>query len=181
MGTSDDLSVILLEQHKLISVKMNAVQISSGAERDAILADFRRYLAVHEAAEQSWMHLAGNNQAAERCACDRHRELAAVAESMAALEALPIDSDQFDATFHVLTGQIQAHCEVEEHRELSRLHADAQEQELKMILGALQSVPTIVAGDGDSRSTTSDFTFADVFLAACRELEAMRTDDELFF
>lgn len=180
MGTSDDLSVILLEQHKLISGKMDAVQISSGAERDAIFDDFRRYLAVHEAAEQSWMHLAGNNESAERCACDRHRELAAVAQSIAALETLPIDSDQFDVIFRVLTGQINEHCEVEEHRELARLHADAQEQELKMILGALQSVPNIAAGDGDSRSTMSSFTFADVFRSACRKLDAMRTDDELF-
>lgn len=181
MATSDDLSVILLEQHKLISVKMNAVQISSGAERDAIFDDFRRYLAVHEAAEQLWMHSAGNSESAERCACDRHQELDAVAQSIAVLETLAIDSDQFDATFRVLTGQINAHCDVEEHRELTRLKADAQEQELKMILGALQSVPTIVAGDGDSRSTMSSFTFADVFLSACRKLDAMRTDDELFF
>lgn len=100
MATSDDLSVILLEQDRLISVKMNAVVISSGAERDAIFDDF---------------------------------------------------------------------------------NADAQEQELKTVLGVLQSVPTIVAGDGDSRSTVSDFTFADVCLSACRELEAMRADEELFF
>ena len=181
MATAENLSRILLEQHRLISVKLNAVATSSGAERDAIFDDLRRFLAVHEAAEQSWMHLAGNNESAERCACDRHRELDAVALSVAELENLAIDSYQFGVTFEVLTQQINAHCDVEEHRELTRITTDATEDELKMILGALQSVPTIVAGDGDSRSTTSNFTFADVFVSACRELDAMRADDELLF
>lgn len=180
MATSDDLSAILLEQHKLISVKLDAVAMSYGAERDAIFDNLRRYLAVHEAAEQSWMHLAGNNESAERCACERHQELSTVAQSIAELENLAIDSDQFDSTFEVLTRQINAHCDVEEHRELTRIITDAGEEELKMILGALQSVPTIVAGDGDSRSTVSSFTFADIFLSACGELDAMRADDELF-
>lgn len=180
MATADDLSLILLEQHRSISVKLNAVTTSSGAERDAIFDDLRRFLAVHEAAEQSWMHLAGNNDSGERCACDRHRQLDAVAQSVAELENLAIDSDQFGVTFEILTQQVKTRCDVEEHRELPRITTDATDDELKMILGALQSVATIVAGNGDSRSTTSDFTFADVFSSACRKLDALRADDELF-
>ena len=40
MATSDDLSAILLEQHKLISVKLDAVATSYGAERDAIFEHY---------------------------------------------------------------------------------------------------------------------------------------------
>ena len=181
MSPQSDLRAQLTAQHELISVKLRAVTHSSGAERDAIFDDFRRYLAVHEAAEQSWMHPAGHNESADRCACDRHRELAAVAQSITALETLPIDSDQFNATFHVLVGQIEAHCDVEEHPELTRIFTDAAENELMMILAAFQSVPTIVAGDGDSRSVVSGFLFADVFRSACGEFGAMQTDDDLFF
>lgn len=152
-----ELTTILEEQHTQIKGLMQAVRdADEPGERQRAFDEFRRFLAVHEAAEEACLHSViaqedlGKNAA---LANDRLGEEEQAGDVIAALEIIAIDSSEFADKFAALEQAVIAHAEAEEHQELPLLAGVASPGELSRLRRALDDV-TVMAGNDQGNDET---------------------------
>ncbi len=56
MNVPEVIDALLTEQQQLMAMKLQDVAAASGAERQSLFDDYRRFLAAHQGAEQVWMY-----------------------------------------------------------------------------------------------------------------------------
>jgi hypothetical protein len=141
----EDVRSTLSEQHETIKALMQAVKDSHGINRQAGFEKFKTFLAVHEAAEESYLHAAGRvDLGSTQVVDERIVEENRAAEAITRLEGLDADDDDFGTMFDKLSNDVLDHADAEEHDELPAVLSAAQDEQVERVLTALQRVPTIV-------------------------------------
>lgn len=168
-----ELRSTMVEQHAHIRAMFAGVADSAGEVRQAAFDTLRRYLAMHEAAEEECLHpLTQRASDGGRVAEERVAEERLVGSAITELERHAIDSAEFAVGFEHLRAAVAAHAEAEEQHELPAL-GSATAEELKHAQLALSLVPTLAAGDGHAIAMPTEFAFADLHAAAKAKFRAL--------
>lgn len=117
---ADELISVISGQHGRIKALMTRVATSSGADRSGAFAQFRRLVAVHEAAEQTLLHPQGVTRLTDvDVSEERITEEEAAGAIITQLEHL--DGPDFTVQFGLLQSAVLRHAEAEEREELPLL------------------------------------------------------------
>lgn len=167
-----ELSTILGQQHQLIAQKVRDVSNYRGEEKQFVFDDLRRYLAAHDAAEQTFRR----GPTPQGTATDPPRvhstEIDEIAQLMVDLEGLGIDSGDFVTRFGQLGDVLTAHGLIE----AAAVARNADDTDLDRILLTLRMVPDIVAGSGHSVTMTPTFTYAELLELATATINGLLKD-----
>lgn len=121
--TGMDVVSFLKEQHEQIREGFTDVQAAAGEQREAAFYALRRLLAVHETAEEEIVHPAARRSLSNGNAVVEARlhEEQEAKKMLAALEDMPVDSQEFERMLGELELRIVAHASAEEREEFSVL------------------------------------------------------------
>lgn len=125
---------VLRRQHAQIEALVSRVLDVGGAERKGAVVDLLRYVALHESAEQTFMHPVGLRSAGDAAAVQgrvaEEREIEAVIMN---LEGLDPDSMDFLIYFGLLEEALRGHTRAEEEVEAPVLGRAVNNGELEQI------------------------------------------------
>jgi hypothetical protein len=131
---TDELVALITGQHGRIKTLMTDVTMATDVDRLAAFDGFRRYLAIHEAAEQALLHPQGlvafDDDNVSQRRITEEQDAAAV---IASLESMRNPAD-FKVQFGLLQEAVIRHAEAEEHEELPRLVAALPEDTIEKVL-----------------------------------------------
>lgn len=119
----DDVVAFLKTQHQEVKDLLEKVQEARGEERKTAFYEIRRLLAVHETAEEEIVHPVAKRVLpnGERIVEQRLEEENAAKKALTELEALDVDSPEFETQFATLKRNVIAHAESEENEEFEML------------------------------------------------------------
>lgn len=135
-----DLDVIdtLVQQHQQVKVLLDQVLSESGANRQAAFDEVRELLARHETAEEMVLRpLTRSIAEGEQVASARMDEENRAKEALALLEALDVDSAEFETGFVEFRVAVMRHAEAEETQEFPALRAGTDRDKLSSARGRL--------------------------------------------
>jgi hypothetical protein len=123
MGNGRDVVAFLKSQHERVKGLFEAILAARGPERSKAFIELRRLLAVHETAEEEIVHPAARRlmDNGKQIIDARLQEERAAKEALAVLEALDVDSPEFEIRLGALRASVIAHAESEEREELAAL------------------------------------------------------------
>ena len=152
-STAEQVSELLRSEHEQIEGMLTEVIESTGAARDSAFMALERFMAAHEAAEETFIHsLEGSPVAQERV-----REEENAGQLMARLEAMDSATEAFEDAFAEFATSVKTHAEAEEHEELPKLTRKASPEELGMMYDALQRVPQLAGQPDGPMEPGADF------------------------
>jgi hemerythrin superfamily protein len=134
-----DVVAFLKEQHQQIKALFNEVRSTTGDARSEAFYALRRLLAVHETAEEEIVHpaarkaLPGGDAIVEA----RLQEENNAKKELAAIEALDLDSFDFEARIGSLAAEVIAHAEAEERQEFEPLGESLDKERLERMRRAV--------------------------------------------
>jgi hemerythrin superfamily protein len=139
-----DVVELLLEQHDHIRSLFASVQSSKTAAKQARFEELRRFLAVHETAEELVTHprartADGGNEVVDA----RLEEETESKKILAELDGMSVDDPAFDARFSELRSAVLAHAKAEEQHEFPLLRADNDERMLDKMAQAVRAAEAI--------------------------------------
>lgn len=118
---AQELVALITSQHGRVKNLMTDVTLAKGPQRLAAFDRFRRFLAIHEAAEQALLHPQGlvtfDDDNVSQRRITEEQDAGAV---ITALEGMG-DQPDFTVQFGLLQEAVTRHAEAEEHEELPRL------------------------------------------------------------
>lgn len=123
METIDELVDFLTEQHDQLKSLLPKVIQAGGAERKDLWRQVRQTLAVHEALEQETVHPAAA-QLTEEVDSPRVEEESEAADTIAELEGMGLDSEEFSEGYDELQESVVDHAEHEESEEFPELSGE---------------------------------------------------------
>jgi hypothetical protein len=159
-SSAEEVMELVQEQHRDLRELLEAVAKTVGEERRSRFSTLRRYLAVHEAVEESVIHPIGELELADPdVTLERVEEERDAGEVMTTLEGLDLDSADFEQTLSDRTDAVTAHAEAEETEELPALLAAADDAALGQMAQGLEYVAELVMQPGSplGQSETSPF------------------------
>lgn len=171
MSFSEDLVAAEKQQQELLRVKLDGLREFVAALRQAVFDDLRRYLAAHVAAEQVWAdptsspRPVGVDADTTRSASvnlPMHEAATHIGEVVAAMEAVPVDSPQFNAGIERLVALVDAHVDVAD-RQIEALLRTGGERAAEELLFAINAVPMMSRGEGHAVDQVDHFTYRDRF------------------
>ena len=141
MSSPESLLRVLRRQHAHIGSLVFAVTVSSGQERKNAVADLLHYVALHESAEQTFMHPVGLKSVGDLAAVQgrvvEEREIEAV---ITHLESLDADSMDFMIYFGLLEEALNGHARAEEDLEAHTISEAVPDEQIKSIASGLELV-----------------------------------------
>ena len=141
-----DVIKVLLEQHAQIHDLVEGVMSSSGERKRESFDALRALLAVHETAEEMVLRPVSSEIAGPGLADARNHEEAEANQVLAKLEAMDVDSPDFDTEFAAFQNAVDAHAEAEEQGEfpaiLETCTVEQRQQMGKRIKAAEAVAPT---------------------------------------
>jgi len=149
MGTmisnGSDVIAFLKEQHQEIKALFSSVAGATGEDKEALFAQLRRLLAVHETAEEEIVHPAAKKALVdgEEVIAARLREEHEAKEVLRELEGLNVDSTEFGAKFQSLATAVVAHAEAEEAEEFERLPGHIDPDRLERMRSAAEFAESV--------------------------------------
>ena len=143
-STAEEIFELLKAQHEHVQEMLVEVMDTTGAARDSAFGALERFLAVHQAAEDTFLHSLGHSPVAE----ERVREEEKAGRLMAHLEAMDTATEAFENAFAKFAASMMVHAEAEEHEELPELTRNASSQELGRVYNALERVPELANQQG---------------------------------
>lgn len=152
-STPEQVSELLKSEHHDIEEMIAKVKDNSGAARDTAFTALRRFLAAHEAAEETFIHPLADPAMAQQ----RVSEEEEAGKVIAQLEAMDSATPAFEDAFAKFATSVKAHSEAEEHKELPDLTKDASPEELGGMYDALQRVAELASQQGGPIEAESDF------------------------
>jgi hemerythrin superfamily protein len=168
-STAEQVSELLRSEHRHIEEMLTEVIDSTGDARDSAFIALERFMAAHEAAEETFIHsLEGSPVTQERV-----REEEKVGQLMARLEAMDTATEAFEDAFAQFAAAVMVHAEAEEHEELPALTMNASPEELGTMYDALQRVPEL-AGQPDG-PIDAGADFASMLAGARAKFSALRS------
>ena len=143
-STAEEVFELLKAQHEHIKVMLAQVMDTTGAARDPAFEALERFLAVHQAAEERFIHSPEDSPVAQ----ERVHEEEKAGQLMARLEAMDTATEAFENALAKFAASMMVHMEAEEHEELPALTRDASPQELGRMYNALERVPELANQPG---------------------------------
>jgi len=121
--TGKDVIAFLKHQHEQIKTMFENVIETEGEERTEAFVELRRLLAVHETAEEEVIHPTARRELAggEEIVSMRLSEENHAKKTLAKLEKLEVDSEEFENEFEALRAAVVSHAEAEETLEFAGL------------------------------------------------------------
>ncbi|MBL1066608.1 hemerythrin domain-containing protein [Streptomyces sp. 7-21] len=121
---TDDVVVLLKQQHQQIKSLFARVESGTGDERRGAFRDLVRLLAVHETAEEEVVHPAARKafEGGEQVVGDRLREEREAKELLRDLDRMDPDDPDFMPKLRSLRQAVLAHAEAEEQYEFPQLN-----------------------------------------------------------
>lgn len=144
MGTmiknGTDVVSFLKEQHQQVKGLFARVLAARGDERRQAFVALRRTLAVHETAEEEIVHPAAKRAipGGEAIVAARLKEENEAKKVLTELEAIDVDSAEFEAKFRTLQSAVVAHAESEEREEFDRLGEKLEPNRLERMKQAVE-------------------------------------------
>jgi hemerythrin superfamily protein len=145
VSTQDkDVVELLLEQHEHIRSLFAAVQSAKGATKQEKFEELRRFLAVHETAEELVTHpnartAEGGNEVVDA----RLEEETESKKVLAELDGMSVEDAGFEAKFAELRSSVLAHAKAEEQQEFPLLRASNDERMLDKMAQAVRAAEAI--------------------------------------
>jgi hemerythrin superfamily protein len=139
-----DVVALLKAQHQWIRQMFDAVENATGEERRQRFAELRRFLAVHETAEEMVVHprartgTGGNDVVDARLAEER-----AAKEVLSRLDGMATSDPDFTPTLAQLRTSVLAHAASEEHEELPLLEQETDESTRATMAAAVRAAEAI--------------------------------------
>ena len=143
-STADEVFELLKAEHEHIQEMLVQVMDTTGADRDSAFGALERFMAVHEAAEETFLHSLEDSPVAQ----ERVHEEEKAGQLMARLETMDTATEAFENAFAKFAASVMVHAEAEEHEELPELTRDASPQELGRMYNALERVPELANQSG---------------------------------
>lgn len=148
-SSAEEVLELVQQQHHEITELLETVTTSAGEQRQSAFATLRRYLAIHEAVEESFVHPVGERVLDDTDVVgERVDEEDEAGELMTTLEGLDQGSDEFDNVLAELSDAVTAHARAEESEELPEVLAAADAAELGMMAKGLEYVAELVMQPG---------------------------------
>lgn len=131
--TADELVSFLTTQHQEIKSLLQSVIASTGEERERAFVELRRFLAVHETAEEEIVHPRARSEIRDGhyVVFSRLQEENRANQALAELEKMDLGSHEFDVAFERFRAYVIAHAEAEERDEFQQLHAELDAPQLE--------------------------------------------------
>ena len=152
-STPEEVFELLKAEHEKIKVMFAQVMDTTGAARDSAFGVLSRFVAVHQAAEETFIHSREDSPVAQ----ERVQEEEKAGQLMARLEAMDTTTEAFENAFAKFAASIMVHMEAEEHAELPELTRDASPEELGRMYNALERVPELAYQRGGRLEADADF------------------------
>lgn len=145
MPTTKDVVVLLQEQHAHIRELFRHVETApTNAVKQVAFEELRRFLAVHETAEELITHPSARRGTGGDAVVDqRLHEEDEAKKVLAQLDDMHVDDDEFDALLAELKASVLAHAEAEEREELPLLRERCSAEDLDRMARALLAVEAI--------------------------------------
>jgi len=167
--TAEQVSELLRSEHRHIEQMLTEVIDSTGDARDSAFRALERFMAAHEAAEETFIHTLKGSPVTQ----ERIREEEKAGQLMARLEAMDTATEAFEDAFARFAAAVMVHAEAEEHEELPQLTRDASPEELGMMYDALERVPELAAQPDGPIAAGADF--ASMLAGAKTKFSALRS------
>ncbi len=137
----NDAIDLLMRQHDRVRTLLDEVEKSSGEQRQAAFDELRRFLAVHETAEEMVTHPTTRRQGPEgqNIADARLQEEHEGKEVLSALEGMQVDDPEFAKKFAAFKKDVTEHAENEEHQEFPLLRERVSDEDLERMAKALRA------------------------------------------
>jgi hypothetical protein len=152
-STAEEVFELLKAEHEQIMVMFAQVLDTMGAARDFAFGALERFVAVHQAAEETFIHSLEDSPVAQ----ERVHEEEKAGQLMARLEAMDTATEAFEDAIAKVAASMMVHMEAEEHEELPELTRDASPQELGRMYNALERVPELANQRGERLEAGADF------------------------
>jgi hypothetical protein len=146
MAGSEKLDVVqLLErQHAHIRALFATVDSAGPESRQAAFEELRRFLAVHEAAEELVTHPRARVAEGGNAVVDQRLEEETAAKKMLAeLDGMKVTDERFESLFAELRGAVLAHAEAEEREEFPLLRQENDARRLEVMATAVRAAEAI--------------------------------------
>ncbi|MCV7279698.1 hemerythrin domain-containing protein [Mycolicibacterium flavescens] len=143
---TSDVVKFLTDQHNLIKDLFDEVLGASHPKaREKAFTDLRRLLAVHETAEEMVVHPRARSAVEDGDAVvdARLKEEHEAKEFLSRLEKMDIASQEFITELTKFRDDVIEHAELEEREEFSRLQQQLDDNDLKVMAGAVQAAEAI--------------------------------------
>lgn len=140
IASKSDVVEFLTAQHEQIELLFQEALDSSGDERAASFVQLRRLLAVHETAEEEFIHPRAKSElpAGDQIVADRLHEEHEAKVMLARLEKLDVDGAEFERGLSQLREAVLDHAEKEERDEFAPLRRTLSEEELERLVRTVQ-------------------------------------------
>jgi hypothetical protein len=152
-STAEEVFELLKAEHEQITVMFAQVMDTTGAARDSAFGALERFVAVHQAAEETFIHSLEDSPVAQ----ERVHEEEKAGQLMARLEAMDTATEAFENAFGKFAASMMVHMAAEEREELPELTGDASPQELGRMYNALARVPELANQQGGRLEVGADF------------------------
>ncbi len=129
--TDNDVATVVLEQHKDVARRLDAVMNETGSARTDAFASLAKLLGSHETAEQTVIYPALRKLGDEgtRVADDRTQEEAAAEDVLTKLKGLEAGSEDFELLFRDFSAKVHEHAASEESEVIPLLMASVSAEE----------------------------------------------------
>lgn len=181
-----ELTRVVSGQHARVKALFTAVTTADPEERAASFADLARYLAIHEAAEQTALHAAsvpsadtdlgtpaggtGADATTEEVSARRLREEQMAGDTITTLESMDAVTGSFRIQVELLEEAVRQHAEAEETEELPRVLAERSPEELTQAATTMRRVDELYADGSSGAAVPAGRPFAEQLAAARRAL-----------
>jgi hemerythrin superfamily protein len=155
----DDVIAVIASQHEHVKKLLEAVRQETGQRRAAAFRILRLTLALHETAEERAIHPQALHQLGpnDRAATNRIAEEQTAGQTIAALELIDVDSDQFNYTFGHLAASVADHAAAEEAFEWPALRPITDPAVINAMTEQMRAV-TQLAGDPSAPGVEATFS-----------------------
>ena len=145
LGNGTDVITYLKSQHQQVKALFGKVISAEGKQREEAFFDLRRLMAIHETAEEEIVHPAATRAipGGEAIVAARLKEEKKAKVALTELEALDVDSDEFDEKIEALQKDVLAHAKSEETEEFAQLATALDETRLKKMAKAVEIAESI--------------------------------------
>jgi hemerythrin superfamily protein len=155
----DDVIAVLASQHEHVKKLLETVPQETGHRRASAFHTLRLTLALHETAEEQAIHPQALHQLGpnDSVATDRIAEEQTAGQTIAALELVDVDSDQFTFTFGHLATSVTDHAAAEEADEWPVLRRITDPDVIKAMIEQMRAV-TQLAEDPSAPGLRATFS-----------------------
>lgn len=178
MSTQKDVVALLKDQHQRIRTMFDAVEQATGKERQQRFDELRKFLAVHETAEEMIVHPRarlgdGGNDVVDARLAEEH----SAKEVLSRLDGMQTSDADFTPTLAQLRSAVLEHADAEEAEEFPLLEAETDEKTRAVMAAAVLAAEAIAPTHPHPgvESATANFVAGPLASVVDRTRDAVRS------